>query len=513
MLASKRIRVALVAALALACGKRAPAPIASAGAARFLEQATFGPTPASVAHLQQIGYDAWLDEQFAETPSAIDEPGATDMDLAALQRRFFVNAVQGKDQLRQRVAFALSQIFVVSGNKVGDPGAFSPWLRMLSADAFGSYPALLRDVTLSPAMGVYLDMVNNDRPDPVAGTSPNENYAREILQLFSIGLVKLNNDGTPKLDAHGAAIPTYDQLVIEGFAHTFTGWTFPTAPAAVPGFPNPERYDRQMEVSEAHHDNLTTKPLLRGVRLPPGQSAEKDLADALDNIVQDANVGPFIGFRLIQRLVKSNPSPAYVGRIAAAFADNGRGARGDLKAVVRAVLLDPEARHEGPPAKSDGKLREPVLYIAALLRALGAQTGGAGLADYAASMRQNLFYPTTVFNYYPPGYRLQGSTLLGPEFKLRTGPSVLARAAFVDDLLSGYIQGTTVDLAPFNAIAGDAGKLADGLGSLLLRSDLSLRARQALVSGISSLPADDAPGRARAGVFLVATSSQFEVQP
>ncbi len=180
---------------------------------------------------------------------------------------------------------------------------------------------------------------------------------------------------------------------------------------------------------------------------------------------------------------------------------------------MRAVLLDPEARHEGPPAKSDGKLREPVLYIAALLRALGAQTGGAGLADYAASMRQNLFYPTTVFNYYPPGYRLQGSTLLGPEFKLRTGPSVLARAAFVDDLLSGYIQGTTVDLAPFNAIAGDAGKLADGLGSLLLRSDLSLRARQALVSGISSLPADDAPGRARAGVFLVATSSQFEVQP
>src|SRR5260370_17124534 len=170
-----------------------------------------------------------------------------------------------------------------------------------------------------------------------------------------------------------------------------------------------------MEVSEAHHDNLQKKAVRGGVGFRGGKTAEKDLADALDNIAQDANVGPFIGFRLIQRLVKSNPSPAYLGRIAAAFADNGRGARGDLKAVVRAVLLDPEARHEGPPAQSDGKMREPVLYMAARLRGLRAQTGGAGLADYAASMRQNLFYPTTVFNYYPPGYLLQGSTLLGPE--------------------------------------------------------------------------------------------------
>jgi uncharacterized protein (DUF1800 family) len=384
---------------------------------------------------------------------------------------------------------------------------------LLSADAFGTYAALLRDVTLSPAMGVYLDMVDNDRPDPVAGTSPNENYAREILQLFSVGLVRLNDDGTPKLDARGTAIPSYDQQVIEGFAHTFTGWTFPTAPGAVPSFPNPERYERPMEVSEAHHDNLTSKPLLRGVRLPAGQTADKDLADALDNIGQDPNVGPFIGLRLIQRLVKSNPSPAYVGRVAAAFANNGRGARGDLKAVLRAVLLDPEARREGPPGTSDGKLREPVLYLVAILRALGAQTSGAGLADYAASMRQDLYYPTTVFNYYPPTYRPQGSTLLGPEFKLRTGPSVLARAAFVDDLLAGNILGTTVDLAALNAIAGDAGKLADALGLLLLRGDLSSRTRQALVSGISSLPADDLAGRTRAGVFLVATSSQFEVQP
>jgi uncharacterized protein (DUF1800 family) len=500
----------LVAALALACGKR-PAPIGNTAAARFLEQAAFGPTPQAVEHLRQVGYDAWLDEQFAAAASGYDNPAPTDQDLSALQRRFFVNAVQGRDQLRQRVAFALSQIFVVSGNRLNDPRAFVPWLRLLSADAFGSYPALLRDVTLNPAMGVYLDMVNNDRPDPVAGTNPNENYAREILQLFSIGLVQLNPDGTPRLDARGAAIPSYDQQVIEGFAHVFTGWTFPAAPGAAAAFPNPERYDAPMEASEANHAT-GPKLLLRGARLPAGQGAAKDLAAALDNIAQDPGVGPFIGLRLIQRLVKSNPGPAYLGRVSAAFADNGRGARGDMKAVIRAVLLDPEARQEGPPGKTDGKLKEPVLFIASLLRALGARTDGYLLADYAAAMRQSLFYPPTVFNYYPPTYRVPGSTLLGPEFKLRTGPAVLAKASFIDDLLSGNITGTSVDLAPLSAAGADAGRLADALGALLLRGDPSPRTRQALVSGISSLPADGA-ARARAGVFLVASSPQYEVQP
>jgi uncharacterized protein (DUF1800 family) len=497
----------LVALAAAACGKQR-APITASEAARFLEQATFGPTPASVAHLRQIGFDAWLDEQFQAAPSGYADPVAADNDLTALQRRFFVNAVQGDDQLRQRVAFALSQIVVVSGNKVGDPRAFAPWLRMLSADAFGSYANLLRDVTLSPAMGVYLDMVNNDRPDPVAGTSPNENYAREILQLFSIGLVQLNPDGTVKLDGRGAPIPTYDQKVIEGFSHVFTGWTFATAAGAPPDFPNPENYAGRMELIEAHH-YPGPKLLLRGVSLPQRQGGAKDLADALDNIVQDPSVGPFIALRLIQRLVKSNPSPAYLVRVATAFADDGRGRRGELKAVIRAVLLDPEARSGD---RSGGKMREPVLYIAALLRALSTRTDGTSLTDYGTAMRQTLFYPPTVFNDYPPTYRIPGSTLLGPEFKLRTTPTVLARASFVNDLLSG-ITGTTVDLAPLTAVAGDANKLADALGVLLLRSSVSPAARQALVSGIASLPPDDLAARARAGVFLVATSSQFEVQP
>jgi uncharacterized protein (DUF1800 family) len=509
MLMSVHRRVALLAALALlACGKR-HAPVPASAAARFLEQATFGPTPASVAHLQQVGFDGWIDEQFRAQPSGYADPAAANNDLTALQRRFFVNAVQGEDQLRQRVAFALSQIFVVSGNKVGDPRAFAPWLRMLSGDAFGNYANLLRDVTLSPAMGMYLDMVNNDRPDPVAGTNPNENYAREIMQLFSIGLARLNPDGTVKLDGRGAPIPTYDQNVIEGFSHVFTGWTFATAAGATPDFPNPENDAAQMELIEAHH-YPGPKLLLRGTRLPQGQGGTKDLADALDNIVQDPNVGPFIGLRLIQRLVKSNPSPAYVGRVAAAFDNDGQARRGELKAVIRAVLLDPEARADD---RNGGKLREPVLYIAALLRALSASTDGSSLADYGASMRQTLFYPPSVFNHYPPTYRVPGSVLLGPEFKLRTTPTVLARAAFVNDLLTGGITGTTVDLAPLAAVAGAATALADALGALLLRGNISPAARQAIVSGVASLPSDDPVARARAGVFLVATSSQFEVQP
>ena len=500
----------LVIAASVGCGKRGSSlpPPTAAAAARFLETASFGPTPAEVAKLQSIGYEAWLDNQFNTAPSAYDDPAPTDMDLSVLQQRFFVNALTGDDQLRQRTALALGQIFVVSGNKLDDPRAFAPWLRLLSADAFGTYAKLLRDVTLSPAMGVYLDMVNNDKPDPVLHTTPNENYAREVLQLFSIGLSRLNPDGTPMLDATGAEIATYGQPVIEGFAHVFTGWTFAPPPGVASTFPNDTRYDVPMQADEAHHDS-GEKLLLRGERLAAGRSSAVDLFDAIDNIVRDPNLGPFVSFRLIQRLVKSNPTPAYVGRVAGAFAGDGKGARGDLKAVLRAILLDPEAL--GEPTASGGKLREPVLLVAGLLRALGAHSDGAGLADYAAAMRQRLFYPTSVFNYYPPTYRIPGSTLLGPEYKLRTGPALLAKAGFVNDLVSGGIPGTKVDYGPLVKLAADPAALAAALDALLLRGRMSAAARTALVTGLASVPDPDT--RARSGVFLVATSSQYEVQP
>jgi uncharacterized protein (DUF1800 family) len=509
-------RTALIAcALAAACSKSA-APVSAAAAARFLEQATFGPSPESVAHLQALGFDAWFAEQLGAPPSGYDAPAPAENDLTTIQSRFFANAIEGKDQLRQRVAFALSQIFVVSGSRNDDPRLFFSWLRLLSADAFGSFSTLLTDVTLSPAMGEYLDMVNNSKRDPVAGTNPNENYGREVLQLFSIGLSRLNQDGSVQRGPSGAPIPAYDQFVVEGFAHVFTGWTYPTIQGATPDFPNPSAYHAAMELRPDRHDT-GPKLLLRNVRLPAGQTAQQDLAAAIDNIVQDPNVGPFIGFRLIQRLVKSNPSPAYVARVAAAFANNGSGGRGDLKAVLRAVLFDPEARQQdgsSAPQPLDGKLREPVLIITGLLRSLGARSNGAGLSNYARAMNQNLFYPATVFNYYPPTYQLPGSSTYGPEFKLRTGPAMFAEESFVNDVAYGALPaGTTADLDALIKLAPDAPGLADELGARALRSSMSPELRQALVTALSALPASDTQGRVSAGIYLVGISSQFQIQP
>ena len=509
----KQLGPTLAAAICCAaCSPSAPSKPSAGDAARFLEQASFGPTPESVARVQSVGFNAWLNEQFAAPASGYDDPQAAEMDLSGVQKRFFANAIGGPDQLRQRVAFALSQIMVVSGVKNDDPRLFVPWLRMLSKDAFGTYRALLEDVTLSPAMGEYLDMVNNDKPDPAAGTSPNENYGREIMQLFSIGLRELNADGTAVLSAAKLPVPTYGQDVVEGFSHVFTGWTYPAAPALQSGFPNDARYDRPMELFADHHDS-GSKLLLGGVRLPAGQSAQKDLADALDNLAQHHNVGPFLGLRLIQRLVKSNPSADYLKRVAAAFADNGAHQRGDLKAVIRAILLDPEARKPAP-GQADGKLREPVLLIAGALRALNAGSDGAGLADYAEAMRQKLFYPQTVFNYYPPDYRVPGTTLLGPEFKLRTAPTIVAEENFVNDMVNDSLPaGTKVDFAALQPAAGDAGKIADLLEARLLRGAMPAAMRAALATALARID-DQPPGaRLRAGVYLVAISSSFQVQP
>jgi uncharacterized protein (DUF1800 family) len=510
----KRSLVLIATVLLAACGNRPLKPVGPTAAARFLEQASFGPTPESLTHVEKAGFEIYLDEQFQATPSTYELKPGND-GVYPLQLRFFVNALTGQDQLRQRVAFALSQIFVVSANKVGDPAAYVAWLRMLSADAFANYSTLLRDVTLSPAMGSYLDMANNDKPDPIAGTNPNENFAREILQLFSIGPVRLNSDGSMQLDSRGAPLPAYSQQTIQGFAHTFTGWTFPTAPGATPAFPNPEFYVGAMRADDTHHDT-DGKLLLRGVRLPAGQSADKDLRDALDNIVQDPNVGPFIGLRLIQRLVKSNPSPAYVARVADAFADNGSRVRGDLKAVVRAILLDPEARVDtaGTAQPIDGKLREPILFVTGFLRAFGGRSDGSDLIYFTSSMRQIPLQAPSVFNYYPPDYQVPGTRALGPEFMLHAGPALIAKANFVNAYVSGSWGPTvSVDLSGLEPLAGDPARLVDAIDRRLMRSMMSPEMRQALITVVASCAGDDVVGRVRTAVYLAATSSQYQVQP
>jgi hypothetical protein len=342
------------------------------------------------ARLRRISFSTWLEEQmeqktsdggtprystfkyppFAPTVTVppVDCNGTTgvgdptDPDPVCFRNRysmfpvqnwFFREALYGEDQqLRRRVSWALSQIFVVGGRETEQSGRMIEYVKIIDQHAFGNFRFLLRDVTLSPAMGNYLDMARSTQQNP------NENYAREVLQLFSVGVDMLNQDGTPQLNGQGARIPTYTQETVNNFTKVFTGWTFCTGPECPNRVNGVLNYIDPMAVNPANHDN-TEKVLFNGTILPAGQTPAQDLSDALDNIFAHPNVGPFISKLLIQQLVTSNPTPAYVGRVAAKFNDNGSGVRGDLKAVVRAILLDPEARGNVKTDPDYGHLREP----------------------------------------------------------------------------------------------------------------------------------------------------------
>jgi uncharacterized protein (DUF1800 family) len=479
-------------------------------AARFLDQATWGATPADVAHLQQIGPTAWLTEQFAAAPSPISDVPDTLTSLDPVRQEFFANAVSGGDQLRQRVAFALGEIWVVSNVKL-KAQAIPPYLRLLSDNAFGNYFDLMNAVTLSPAMGHYLDMVNNDKP--AAGQEANENYARELNQLFTVGTVILKPDGTLLLDSSGQPVPTYDQGVVQGFARAFTGWTYPPLPGAPPHKHNPANWTGWMVAVESNHD-ATAKTLLNGETLPAAQTAEQDLYGALQNIFHHPNVGPFVCQQLIQHLVTSNPSPAYVERVANVFANNGAGVRGDLQTVIRAILLDPEARAGDPPsvaAANEGHLREPALYVAGMLRALGAQMATANnLPPYIAAEGQTLYAPASVFNYFSPGYRVAGGKLLGPEFQIQSPSVAMLRADLVNTLVYGGINGVQLDQTPFITLAATPDALLDRLSALLFHGQMPDDIRATISTAMAAAP--NATLKARAAIYLAASSSQYQVE-
>ena len=353
--------------------------------AQFLNQTTFGATEAEVQRVVSMGFEAWIDAEMAKPPSlqlphlrALPPPQFPFQLQPDRADIWFRNVVNGDDQLRQRVAFALSEILVVSelGALVSLPFSLADYYDVLTRNAFGNYRDLMEEVTLHPSMGVYLSMLGNEKPDAALNIRPDENYARELMQLFTIGLVELNNDGSIVLDGQGQPVPTYDQAVIEGFAHVFTGWNYAGFADFNLAFPTADNQTQPMQLYADFHD-VGAKLLLGGTTLPAGQTGEQDLADALDNVFNHPNVGPFIALRLIQRLVTSNPSPDYVARVASAFNDNGLGERGDLAAVVKAILLDPDAR----PAlrmELDGKIKEPLLRITQLWRAYGAQSQSGG---------------------------------------------------------------------------------------------------------------------------------------
>ncbi len=501
------------------------ATITRAEAAAFLRQASFGPTAASIDQLIHQGYASWIDEQFSK-PTSLQAPylrglaqKATQDDRVEAWMRF---ALQGDDQLRQRVAFALSQIFVVSERSaLADyPLGLATYQDLLATHAFGNFRQLLTDVTLNPSMGVYLSMLGNIKPDPVRNIRPDENYARELLQLFTIGLVELNVDGSVKLDGQGQPIPTYDQSVVEGFAHVFTGWSFGGSPQfGQPSFD----YEQPMIAFDFLHD-VDPKLVLRGAMLPVGRTARQDLDAALDNIFAHPNIGPFIGKQLIQRLTSSNPSPGYISRVAGKFNDNGSGVRGDLAAVVKAILLDAEARQ--PAADAPGKLTEPILRLTALWRAFAGRSGSgrlfAGGLEFA--IEQSPLRSPSVFNFYRPDYAPPGEmrslNLLAPEMQIVTESTSANLGNLLAFATFGANSSTTgldpnviyIDVSAEQAIANDAVRLVEQVADKLTGGAISSNLKSEVVAMVERIPANLPAARAAEAIHDVMISPEYAVQ-
>lgn len=511
---------ALLALLPAAAQTTTPAVVMTdRAAARFLDQAAWGPTPGSIAQLQQMGITNWLAAQFALNTSDLpdqpimDSAGKANQNLAPVQAAFFQNAVNGSDQLRQRVAFALSEMWVVSAVSTRYAYAFPPYWRLFRDNAFGNYRDIMKAVTLSPAMGNYLNMANNNKGNAAKGTAANENYARELMQLFAIGLTQLNPDGSPALDSTGNPVPTYNQAVVTNTARALTGWTYPTAPGATAKTNNPQYYIGSLFPVEAEHDT-TSKSIVGFVMIPAGQTAEQDLDGVLDALLAQPTMAPFVSRQLIQHLVTSDPSPAYIARVSAVFSNNGSGVTGDMKAVLTAILTDPEARAgddpNAAPNANFGHLREPVLFLPNLLRGLNASIGSSNNIDGLANLLgQNLFNPPTVFSYFSPLYQLE-SGQPAPEFQIYSTQTAAARANIVNTALYGKLDSsTTVNLAPFQKAAGDDATLLDTISYTFLHHSMSSALEQAAAGAADA--ATTPLAKAQAALYVVLTSSEYQI--
>jgi uncharacterized protein (DUF1800 family) len=490
-------------------------PVSSAAAVRFLEQASFGPDTESLNQVQEMGFDAYFQNQFAATVTPYPNPRPNDT-VSNVQQSFFLNSIAGGDQLRLRAAMALNELWVVGADTVSDPVGYTNYMRTLDNDALTNYLNVMTDVTLTPAMGDFLNMVNNNAPAP--GQHANENYAREIMQLFTLGLNKLNPDGTAVLDASGNPVPTYTQNDVMDLGRAFTGWTFPTAPGKSEQNNNPPYYASPMIPVESEHD--TGAKTILGQSIPAGQSAEQDLSAALNIIFNHPNVGPFVATQLIEKLVTSNPSPAYVQRVALAFNTGtfnsyGSGKRGDLQATIAAILLDPEARRGDVAATSvatDGKLREPVVMIVSLCRAFHVKTDGAGLSYEGDQMSENIFYAPTVFNFFPPVNPIPQTTLNGPEFGIFNTNTSLARDNVINDAVYGALgSNTKLDFTPV-INAGSPDQMIAWLDTLFLHGTTPDQVKQIISTALSAYDPADTQGQAQASIYLYTSSSMYQVQ-
>ena len=529
-------------------------PASRSAASRFLSQATFGASDAEIARLETLGYSAWIDDQFRKPAST--HLGHYAQRTAMLEENqrprtewvyesFWKNAIAGEDSLRQRVAFALSQIFVVSladGTVAQYPRGVAGYLDMLGENAFGNFRTLIEDVSLHPMMGLYLSHLRNQKADPALGRVPDENYARELMQLFTIGLHELNQDGTVRLDSRREPIETYTNDDVSGLARVFTGfsWAGPDSSSArfFGGLAESYRDVTPMRGYPQHHE--TGPKTFLGTTIT-ATTPEASLQAALGRLFAHPNVGPFFGRQLIQRLVTSNPSPAYVSRVAAAFADNGQGVRGDMKAVIRAVLLDPEARDDlRADDASWGRLREPILRVSAWMRAFGGRstTGNFTIAqtdDAVSSIGQTPMRAPSVFNWYRPGYvppnsSIAAAGLVAPEMQITHESSV---AGYLNAMRSAVQNGfgsndpatgkrdVQPDHTPELALAADPDGLVDRVALLLAADRMSPATRTMIRDAVASVAISSSNpaaaetarlNRVRLAVFLTLASPDFLVQ-
>ena len=509
----------------------------AAEASRFLAQASIGASRAQIDRTQSQGYAGWLDEQF-QLPSSgtrwdwLVANGYADIshknDEAGFDSASWIKVLSAPDTLRQRVTLALSEIFVVGIDGLVGGGwkqfAAAAYLDLLEANAFGNHPTLLQQISLSPAMGEFLTFRGSAKANTTTGALPDENYARELMQLFTIGLVKLNLDGTPQLNA-GNPVDTYGQDDITGLARVFTGWDFDLAGligAAATATPD---FIRRPLVQVGSRYETGAKTFL-GSTIAAGTSATQSLAQALDTIFAHPNVAPFFSRQMIQRLVTSNPTPAYVRRVATVFSNDGSGVRGNLRAVVRALLLDDEARSATVAAgPSFGKLREPMLRFAGWARAYNAASPSGAWAvgntsDPASQLAQSPLRSPSVFNFFRPGYvppnsALGNAALAAPEFQIANESSVVGCINFMQRAVNGTVGDITPDYTALLTMADDARTLIDEINLVLAANQLSAATTAALVTAVQTMPAGTAPtrrNRINAALVLVLAAPEFIVQ-
>ncbi len=560
-----------------------PVQMPDSSAVRFLNQATFGATTADVEKLRTQWRQGWLEEQMAlpitqtnwdrvralqtawfnsQTSPTTADPISLPYEL--LDGSLWQSFIASPDQLRKRIAYALSQIMVVSmeglaGNGYQNPLLAAGYFDVLEKHAFGNFRALLKDVSLNPAMGMYLSHRGNqkalyDTDGITVLRQPDENYAREVMQLFSIGLVQLYIDGTPKVDAAGAQIETYTTDDVMGLARVFTGWnweydtrdgsgTLTGSPGgtSIDGTPRGvnavfcQCYRNPMVMVGANHAPEAKSFL--GVTITAGTSGAASLETAIDTLFNHRNVGPFIGRQLIQRLVTSNPSPAYVQRVAQAFNNNGSGVRGDMKAVISQILRDPEARSPlriTAPPPDWGKVREPVLRMTQLARLLGLNQNGLAWAatksmnmnDPATQLGQSPLRSQSVFNFYRPGYvppnsRVADAGLVGPEFQITTETSVPGVLNYLQTFMNNGAPKTSgavaIDFSPWLAMAAkaDPAELVSDLNLKLANGALSAHTQAAIGTALGTTAVKGSASqrtRVRAAMLMVLSSPEYIVQ-